>query len=107
MPYTNVSNVNDAPDKACPRCGSFALLACETATSIWRNGCPWVIERIPALCCASCDEVLIDGETAEKLNVIGRALPDGLGALRKIEVPVILFPKASHCVGRVPEEPVT
>ncbi|WP_111406398.1 YgiT-type zinc finger protein [Meridianimarinicoccus zhengii] len=95
MPYINVSNVNDTPDKSCPRCGSQTLIACETTTSIWSKGRLCVIEHIAALHCVSCEEILVDGKTAEDLRLIAQTFPKAQGAFQKIEVPVISFRAAS------------
>ena len=92
MPASNVSNVNGQLGRTCSRCGGYDLFECETTTSIWSGEKPYVIERIPALRCATCSEVLIDGETAETLKQIGHDVQNGGGIERKIEVPVITFP---------------
>ncbi|WP_371832274.1 hypothetical protein [Paracoccus benzoatiresistens] len=58
---------------------------------MWRDGRPYVVEEIPALRCVSCDEVLVDRNTAEGLQVIARELPTGCKGTRRIEVPVISY----------------
>ena len=95
MPTTNVSNVNDRPGRTCSRCGGCELVECETATSIWGGGTPYLIERIPALRCETCSEVLIDAKTAETLKQIGHDVQNGGMAERRIEIPVITFPASS------------
>jgi len=92
MPAANVSNANKQPRRTCSRCGGSDLVACETTTPIWSGKNPYVIERIPALRCATCSEVLIDGKTAETMKRIGHEVQNGGLAARKIEVQVITFP---------------
>jgi YgiT-type zinc finger domain-containing protein len=92
MPEANVSNVYDQPSRTCSRCGGSDLVACETTTPIWSGEKPYVIERIPALRCATCSEVLIDGKTAETLKQIDHDVQNGGMAARKIEVRVVTFP---------------
>lgn len=96
MPAVNVSNVNNRPNRTCSRCGGYDLVECETTTSIWSGEKPYVIEQIPALRCATCSEVLIDGETAETLKQIGHDVLNGGMTVRMIEVPVITFPAPSY-----------
>lgn len=95
MSVRNISNDNCEPARFCPRCGGFGLVPCETTTSIWTGETPFVIERIPALRCADCDEVLIDRATADRLTRIGQAPMRAHRAVRKIEVPVIAYPQFS------------
>jgi len=95
MTAAHVSNINDQPGRTCSRCGGYDLVACETTTSIWSGEKPYVIERIPALRCAACSEVLIEGKTAETLKQIGHDVLNGGMTGRKIEVPVITFPASS------------
>ncbi|MGJ8604125.1 MAG: YgiT-type zinc finger protein [Marivita sp.] len=96
MTATNVSNVNNRPDRTCSRCGGDDLVECETTTSIWSGEKPYVIEQIPALRCETCSEVLINGETAETLKQIGHDVLNGGMTGRTIEVPVIAFPAPSY-----------
>lgn len=107
MPAANVSYVNDRPGRTCSRCGGYDLVPCETTTTIWSGEKPYVIERIPALRCATCSEVLIDCETAETLKQIGHDVPNGGMTERKIEVPVITFPAYSSQSARVSATPTT
>ncbi|MCB1333087.1 MAG: YgiT-type zinc finger protein [Roseivivax sp.] len=92
MPAASISNINDHPERTCSRCGGQDLVDCETTTTLWSDGKPYVIERIPAMRCTACSEVLIDAETADTLKRIGDQLPKGTRTARKIEVPVISFP---------------
>ncbi len=108
MPVANVTNVTEHPIRTCSRCNGYDLVECETTTSIWSGEKPYVIERIPALRCATCSEILIDYETAETLKQIGHDVLNGGGMTeRKIEVPVITFPAASVYVARVSATPTT
>ncbi len=106
MPFTNLSNVNDDPARTCPRCHGHDLVDCETTTAIWNEETPYVIERIPALRCPDCSEILIADATAEVLREIARNLADARFARRKIEVPVIAFPAPSLPGPRVSAGPV-
>lgn len=94
MSVSNISNDNHDPARICTRCGGYGIVECETTTSIWSGGMPYVIERIPALRCEDCEEILIDRETADRLKRMAQSLPDGHETLRMIEVPVIAFPVA-------------
>lgn len=92
MPIANTPDPSNASaTRRCTRCNGLCLHDCQTKTSVWQGGKPYVIERIPALRCASCSEILIDCATAETLRRICLDLPNHEIAGRVIEVPVIAF----------------
>jgi YgiT-type zinc finger domain-containing protein len=81
-------NSNSAEALICRRCGEGELQSMMTRSAFWDNDRLVVIEDVPALVCASCQEQHYSDETVVRLDLLrGQGFPDAL-ALRHMNVPV-------------------